>query len=86
MLATASTTAAQKLSAAAAAVNKLTGPQLAEGVADLTDSPEDAPDALLSLMTGRVHNDNRVFGVRGSDHFANGIFEAHSWLKGWLVD
>lgn len=52
VLATASTTASHKLSAAAAAVSKLTGPQLAEGVADLADSPDDAPDALLSLLTG----------------------------------
>ena len=52
MLATTSTTAAHKLAAAASAVSKLSSPQLAEGVADLTEAPEVAPDALLSLLTG----------------------------------
>jgi hypothetical protein len=66
VLATSSTTAAHKLSAAATAVSKLTGPQLAEGVADLTGSPEDAPDALLSLVTGNERGATGG-GGRGGD-------------------
>jgi hypothetical protein len=52
VLGTAATTAAAKLAAAAAAVGRIKGAALAEGVADLRDSPADAPDALLSLQTG----------------------------------
>lgn len=52
MLSNASTTAAQKLAAAATAVSKLSATQLSEGVEDLLASPADVPDALLSLLTG----------------------------------
>jgi hypothetical protein len=52
VLSTTCTTAAGKLAAAAAAVSKLSAAQLSEGVGDLVESPEDAPDALLSLLAG----------------------------------
>lgn len=52
VLSNASTTAAQKLAAAATAVSKLSATQLSEGVEDLLASPADVPDALLSLLTG----------------------------------
>jgi hypothetical protein len=52
VLSTTCTTAAGKLAAAATAVSKLSATQLSEGVADLVESPEDAPDALLNLLAG----------------------------------
>lgn len=51
VLGTAASTASAKLAAAAAAVGALRATQLADGVAELGVSPEDAPDALLELMT-----------------------------------
>lgn len=72
MLATACTTAVNKFAAAAAAVSKLSTAQLAEGVQDLQESPEDAPDALLSLQAGATltfdhsHRRQRLLSTRGA--------------------
>eukprot|EP00775_Hariotina_reticulata_P014813 gene14813-14993_t len=68
VLQAAATAAANKLAAAAAAVEKLKGPELAEAVADLAAEPSEAPDALLSLQTGLRRC--RVLLAAGADGLA----------------